>query len=406
MRIDKKLLLIGLASLCLLAGAPTQAHAGRQRAGASADEPRFELARPEKMEKGRKGKNRPEAHATPAPTYKPIRGVRLAVPNQPAKARKESVEKAIRKQKSRNRANKALLKRKRAQLGAYRAVQSSVSGTCSAFVDNGKGNGILRQASFDGFLAGIEDYGVLDAEALLGLCWDCCPGRGRAGSGNGAEGRMECPRMPARQAFGLLYSENYICGARIVDIEPYLSQAVSNSEKEISSLKKALKKGRRSLGRLRKELGQVNTGDIVFNSKDVTEPSNITASQMKEMLAGTELEQYADTYVRIEREYGINAIAICSLSALESRWGTSRRAREDHNYTGYGVYSDSSAGINAASGEENLMMTARHVARNYLPEGGTYYHGKGLDGINRCYAASRTWAYGIEEIGCRLMRRL
>ena len=38
--------------------------------------------------------------------------------------------------------------------------------------------------------------------------------------------------------------------------------------------------------------------------------------QMKNVLEGTALKQFAGTYVEIEKKYGLNAIAFCALSAL------------------------------------------------------------------------------------------
>ena len=66
-----------------------------------------------------------------------------------------------------------------------------------------------------------------------------------------------------------------------------------------------------------------------------------------------------DVYKRQEEKYGVNAIGVMAIAVHESAWGTSRRAQEDHNLTGYGVYSDSAKGINAPSKEENLLMTAK-----------------------------------------------
>ncbi|MBD9250505.1 MAG: hypothetical protein EGS01_07675, partial [Cronobacter sakazakii] len=34
-------------------------------------------------------------------------------------------------------------------------------------------------------------------------------------------------------------------------------------------------------------------------------------------------------------------VRVTAIAVHESAWGTSRRAQEDHNLTGYGVYSDS-----------------------------------------------------------------
>ena len=161
------------------------------------------------------------------------------------------------------------------------------------------------------------------------------------------------------------------------------------------------------LSQMKIDLQELNSLDgVVFNPNDVTEVSNISVKQMRQILQGTDLQEFAPVYVRIEKELHINAIAICALSALESGWGTSKRAKEDHNYTGFGVYSDEAEGINAASGEENLLMTAKHIRENYLTKGAVYDNGPSLIGINTMYCVGDTWAYKIADIGYRLMAKL
>lgn len=161
------------------------------------------------------------------------------------------------------------------------------------------------------------------------------------------------------------------------------------------------------LSQMKIDLQELNALDgIVFNPNDVTELSNISVKQMRQILQDTDLQEFAPVYVKIERELHINAIAICALSALESGWGTSKRAKEDHNYTGFGVYSDEAEGINAASGEENLLMTAKHIRSEYLTKGARYDNGPSLIGINTMYCVGDTWAYKIADIGYRLMAKL
>lgn len=161
------------------------------------------------------------------------------------------------------------------------------------------------------------------------------------------------------------------------------------------------------LSQMKIDLQELNALDgVVFNPNDVTEVSNISVKQMRQILQDTDLQELAPVYVRIEKELHINAIAICALSALESGWGTSKRAKEDHNYTGFGVYSDEAEGINAASGEENLLMTAKHIREKYLTKGAVYDNGPSLIGINTMYCVGDTWAYKITDIGYRLMAKL
>ena len=293
-------------------------------------------------------------------TYKPIRGVRMRVKNKDAKVKWNKMQTKVKEQKTENYKTEEALEEVKEHLQIYKTTEKKL-GNQVVFIDNHMGNTLLDECAFDEYLNGIRQYGTADRNDV----------------------------------------DSYI-----IDINPYLSYQIFRLEEQAAVLQKSLENGKKRLEKLRKNRNRINTKDIVFVSKDVTVASNISVKEMKDILCGTALKKYASTYVKIEQKYGINAVAFCSLSALESGWGRSRRALRDHNYTGFGVYTDSSVGINASSGEANLMMTAKHIAKHYLHKGDMYYHGKGLDGLNRCYAASRTWAYAIENIGIRLMHKV
>lgn len=189
--------------------------------------------------------------------------------------------------------------------------------------------------------------------------------------------------------------------------EKKISERIKTLEAEKKKLSQNVDMEKQVLSQMKIDLRELNSLDgVVFNPNDVTELSNISVKQMRQILQDTDLQEFAPVYVKIEREFHINAIAICALSALESGWGTSKRAKEDHNYTGFGVYSDEAEGINANSGEENLRMTAAHLQKNYLTEGAVYNNGKSLVDINKKYCVGDTWAYKITDIGYRLMAKL
>ncbi len=189
--------------------------------------------------------------------------------------------------------------------------------------------------------------------------------------------------------------------------EKKISERIKTLEVEKKKLSQNVDMEKQVLSQMKIDLQELNSLDgVVFNPNDVTEVSNISVKQMRQILQDTDLQEFAPVYVRIEKELHINAIAICALSALESGWGTSKRAKEDHNYTGFGVYSDEAEGINAASGEENLLMTAKHIREKYLTKGAVYDNGPSLVGINTMYCVGDTWAYKITDIGYRLMAKL
>ena len=328
--------------------------------------------------------------------FKQIRGVRRTSKNTAGISAKKKAKRKVKKAEKRVDSVTEKLSVLRQELSAYKEVEAQTEQSGTVFADNGRSTGLFSEvARFDSYFKDIEDYGNVNENLLnseyVNPLFD-------------KNDSLYLASLVSDQVSPVtfLQSEN----TEAVDISSYLSYRIYKKEIQIKKVEKRLAKVKRKVRSLRKKANKIVTKDIVFNAENVTEASNISVSKMREILRGTKLEQYADVYVEIEKEYGINAIAMCALSAYESAWGESRRAVVDHNYTGFGVYSDSSEGINASSGEENLFMTARHLAKNYLKQGQTYYHGVGLDGLNYYYSTAGEWAYDIEYIGTQLMNAL
>lgn len=138
---------------------------------------------------------------------------------------------------------------------------------------------------------------------------------------------------------------------------------------------------------------------ITFDPSDVLKPSYLTVEEIEFILDGTKLYELAQDFYDAEQEYGVNAFFIISLAAWESGWGTSSRAVNDNNLTGFGVYSDSSVGINSDTKRDNIMLTTKILKNNYLTEGGSCYHGLSVYDISISYCESTTWAPNISQIG-------
>lgn len=145
---------------------------------------------------------------------------------------------------------------------------------------------------------------------------------------------------------------------------------------------------------------------VSFNSKNIFEASHVSTKTLKKALEGTNLEPLASSFVKAEKKYGINAIAMTSIAALESGWGKSKRAVKDNNLTGLGVYSDTAKGINADTKEKNILMTAERLATHYSKPGQIYYNGTGFDGVNKKYSVSKTWGWKCENIAFRIMDKI
>ena len=140
--------------------------------------------------------------------------------------------------------------------------------------------------------------------------------------------------------------------------------------------------------------------------KNVNSISNITVDDAKKMLSGTQLYPEAEAFVKAERIHHVNAVFLMGIAAHESAWGTSRRAREDNNLTGYGVYSDSAKGINKPSKEEGLLATAETLHERYLTPGGSYYEGTSVADVNKHYCVGNEWAGAVVGYAYQLMNKL
>lgn len=129
--------------------------------------------------------------------------------------------------------------------------------------------------------------------------------------------------------------------------------------------------------------------EVAYKRNDMTLVSGITKEELKEVFmnynGASTMAHLADALVDAEKEYGVNAFAMAGIVALESGFATSRRAVEDNNLTGYEVYSDASEGRLFNSQYESIMQTAKHLSKNYLTEGGSYFKGLSVDAVQDSY---------------------
>lgn len=143
---------------------------------------------------------------------------------------------------------------------------------------------------------------------------------------------------------------------------------------------------------------EITLPEPYYNPYNVTESSNITYEQMRDMLEGNRLQSIAHVFVDCEKQYGINALFLFGMAALESGNGTSYRAQTQNNLTGFAVYSDMSEGRTFSSWEECIEASAIVLNRDYLSEDGDYYVGTSSWNINVYWANSKTWAEEINDI--------
>lgn len=192
-----------------------------------------------------------------------------------------------------------------------------------------------------------------------------------------------------------------------IQLKQYLDQQLLNCEKTQAQREKDLKKSRKKAKSIKKQIKELKADeDRIFDPMNLLKKSNLSVEEIRLMLKGTALEELAPAFYKCEKKYGVNAVVVMGIAIHESAWGTSRRAREDHNLTGYGVTSDSAKGINAPTKEENLMMTAKLLKEKYLVKGGAYYHGPTVKGVNQYYCVGNTWAGYVTNRCYEIMKKL
>ena len=182
----------------------------------------------------------------------------------------------------------------------------------------------------------------------------------------------------------------YLKNEKILPVKP-MQQKIATINKKIKQLKKDISKENQTR---------------YFNPNNVSLLSHITVDDAKQMLKGTALYADAKAYVKAEEKYHVNAVFLMGIAAHESAWGTSRRAREDNNLTGYGVTSDHAKGINKSTKEAGLLATAETLHEKYLTSGGSYYVGTSAAAVNKHYCVGGEWAAAVVKNAYLLMNRL
>lgn len=148
--------------------------------------------------------------------------------------------------------------------------------------------------------------------------------------------------------------------------------------------------------------------NVKFNSYDITQISNITYDEMKEVLSESHYSNFAeisDAFVDAEKEYGINAFALVAIAGLESGWNTSERANNGrNNIVGMAVYNDDSYGSVYESKYHCIMDLANQLKDHYLNNNGMFFNGTGTKAINKKYSENSNWYKSVDSIGDELMQ--
>ncbi len=157
-------------------------------------------------------------------------------------------------------------------------------------------------------------------------------------------------------------------------------------------------------------LEYIDRAGVSFNPDNLREKSDIKLDQIEDILSGTAFESYAYIFIEAEQTYDVNALFLVALAAHESGWGKSRLATEKNNLTGFTAYNYDpyNCGTTFRSPEDSIMTTASKISENYLTEGGKYYNGYSVEGVNTRYAVlddgsiNLEWSQGITHIASDL----
>ena len=111
-------------------------------------------------------------------------------------------------------------------------------------------------------------------------------------------------------------------------------------------------------------------------------------------------ERTARGFLDTQQAWGVNAHYLAAHAALESAWGTSAIARDKNNILGFMAYDDSPY-LSAAtfkSMADCALYVGGYIRKAYLSEGGSYFNGPHLVGMNEKYATDPMWAIKIARV--------
>lgn len=136
--------------------------------------------------------------------------------------------------------------------------------------------------------------------------------------------------------------------------------------------------------------------------KGVLIPSNLTSEELERGLLH-DLKLYAPVFIQAEKETGINAVFLASISALESGWARSNVSKTNNNLFGW----TSSKGYKSFnSKDECILYVAGRIKELYLTEGGAYFNGYEIEDVNIKYNGSEHWESNVKSIMKQIKMRI
>ena len=145
---------------------------------------------------------------------------------------------------------------------------------------------------------------------------------------------------------------------------------------------------------------------VHFNPNNITEPSGVSYEQLAYALKDTKLSAYIDSFLTVEKNYGINSLAMIGIVANESAWLNSDRTQRQNNVTGYAVYSDSSKGVSFSSIDESILTTAKLLQTDYINPQGRFYNGLSISDVNIMYSSDAKWNSTVDSVANQLKDKI
>ena len=188
-----------------------------------------------------------------------------------------------------------------------------------------------------------------------------------------------------------------------IDNSTQLSETVAELQSKLSDIESELATLKQEKAALEERHTDCRP-PIGYSQDNVLTPSNVTEEELKAGLL-YDLKNYAGCFVEMEHTYGINAIFLASVAALESGWCRTDLAVNNNNLFGY--KNASGNGFRKfSSKEESINTVARHLKNNYLTEGGEYYNGVSIQAINVKYCEQKDWCNKVDSIANGIVERI
>ncbi|MCI9069951.1 MAG: glucosaminidase domain-containing protein [Clostridium sp.] len=124
---------------------------------------------------------------------------------------------------------------------------------------------------------------------------------------------------------------------------------------------------------------------------------------MKKVLKNTALEGLEGSFIKAEKEYGVNAIFLLAIVIEESGWGTSYLAKNNNNICGI---KNGSNWRYFSNKEECIDYQANLLRNKYLTVGGIYYNGVSVKDVNKLYCEGNEWSNNIISIAKEIVNKI